>query len=465
MKFIVCLCFITTIVVPNALAQRQFVVEGVLHNSQRDTIRCGETAIAISKNGSFRAAVPISYPTTTVWLRYQDNKRVLLYAEAGDTIRLTADATKPDSAIQFEGKLAAAHRYFIDERALFAKRLESLERDTTLTETTFIQKLETLETEGVHYLRTRSQALGLPDSFRNFATQRIRYMLASRRMSFAFRAGRKVGLETMLMSPAYRTALDNIPRQNDDVIGCEEYRSFVSNYYYNSIWNSRDKEYYASAPLGQFDADVYDVMNKDLRGITREVLLANVLVSALSERKLEDAIIKRINDYRQLQPQKVFLAQLEKEKSRVEPFAAGKAAPTFTLKDTAGNTISLSDFKGKVVYLDFWASWCGPCIREMPHSKKLKENLAGKDVVFIYVSVDDDEKEWRKAIQKHKISGIHLHAQQAWKDPVAAAYNVPNSGIPSYFLIDRQGRFARSASLRPSTKNLEKVFHEILTTP
>jgi len=69
----------------------------------------------------------------------------------------------------------------------------------------------------------------------------------------------------------------------------------------------------------------------------------------------------------------------------------GNPAPDFTLKNNQRDTLSLSDFRGKVVYLQFWASWCAVCKQQIPYTKLLQNELQGKDVVFLYISVDENQ--------------------------------------------------------------------------
>jgi thiol-disulfide isomerase/thioredoxin len=84
------------------------------------------------------------------------------------------------------------------------------------------------------------------------------------------------------------------------------------------------------------------------------------------------------------------LALIELQYRQTSALFSGNNASVFTLKTCDGKNVSLTDFKGKVVYLDFWASWCGPCMMEMPSAKKLQDTFAKQDVVFLYVSVDDN---------------------------------------------------------------------------
>ena len=139
-------------------------------------------------------------------------------------------------------------------------------------------------------------------------------------------------------------------------------------------------------------------------------------------------------------------------------------APNFTLDDVTGKKVSLSDFKGKVVYIDFWATWCGPCLAEIPHSKKLKEKFAGNDsIVFMYVSVDNEDyiDEWKAFVKKKGMSGVQLIARDGGKEEkVGERYGI--QFIPRFVLIDKLGRVAYSEAPAPSSSESEKLIKQLL---
>ena len=116
----------------------------------------------------------------------------------------------------------------------------------------------------------------------------------------------------------------------------------------------------------------------------------------------------------------------------------GSVAPDFTLTAPDGKNVSLSDYRGKIVLLDFWASWCGPCLREVPNVKKVYDKFHDKGFEILSVSLDDKKDNWVNAIEKNDLSWGHVSSLKGWGCPVAKLYNV--SGVPAMLLIDKEGK-------------------------
>lgn len=112
-------------------------------------------------------------------------------------------------------------------------------------------------------------------------------------------------------------------------------------------------------------------------------------------------------------------------------------APEFSLPDSNGQFVSLSTFKGKVVLVDFWASWCRPCRMANKGLVKIHDQFSSKGLIMISISLDGNKIPWRKAIQKDKLHWIQLIDTQAWKSVVATAWDV--HFIPASFLLDQEG--------------------------
>jgi peroxiredoxin len=115
----------------------------------------------------------------------------------------------------------------------------------------------------------------------------------------------------------------------------------------------------------------------------------------------------------------------------------GKAAQDFALPDLQGNQVSLSQFKGKVVVLDFWATWCPPCRKEMPELQTLFEKYKDKDVQVIAVSTDDTTEPVEAFVKDNSISFLVLHGSRDEMRAIDQFYKI--TAIPRVLIIDREG--------------------------
>ena len=178
-------------------------------------------------------------------------------------------------------------------------------------------------------------------------------------------------------------------------------------------------------------AERYDIAKQKLQGRVLYWFLAGELMDGI-RRGHEAYVDARWQSFEESNPFPEYTEALQAEMNWLLTLQPGQPAPDFTLNDLDGQPVSLSQFKGKVVLLDFWASWCGPCITDFRTLRKIKERMAAQPVVFLNISKDVDERAWKRAIAKHEIKGVHVRSEQ-----VAQAYNV--SGIPRYYLVDPQG--------------------------
>ena len=128
----------------------------------------------------------------------------------------------------------------------------------------------------------------------------------------------------------------------------------------------------------------------------------------------------------------------------MKPLAYGQTAPDFTLPDLNNVDISLSDLKGKIVLIDFWASWCGPCRRENPKLVKLYNQFSKSNFEILSVSLDgtqrqkEPKKAWKEAIEQDNLSKwIHVSELNGWETHVRALYNF--TSIPYTILLNEKG--------------------------
>ena len=154
------------------------------------------------------------------------------------------------------------------------------------------------------------------------------------------------------------------------------------------------------------------------------------------------------------------LISLKQELQISKSTGIGKPVIDFTLKDASGKTVSLSDFKGKYVFLDFWASWCIPCRKENPNVKAQYEKYKNKNFTVLSVSMDKAEarKAWTEAIEKDGIGmWTHLIDEAGFAGTVAKSYYI--TSIPTNFLISPEGKFlGRNLYGEKLDQALQKIF-------
>ncbi|GGF00903.1 TlpA family protein disulfide reductase [Flavobacterium limi] len=140
----------------------------------------------------------------------------------------------------------------------------------------------------------------------------------------------------------------------------------------------------------------------------------------------------------------------------------GKPSPEFDYENYKGGKTKLSDLKGKYVYIDLWATWCGPCRAEIPFLQKIEEKYHGKNIEFVSISIDKakDNEKWKKFVSDKKLGGIQLFADKDWESEFVTSYGV--TGIPRFILIDPKGNILNPDADRPSSPELQTQLDALL---
>lgn len=137
-------------------------------------------------------------------------------------------------------------------------------------------------------------------------------------------------------------------------------------------------------------------------------------------------------------------------------------APDFDYLNHAGGNVKLSDLKGKYVYIDVWATWCGPCRAEIPSLQKVEQQFHGKNIEFVSISVDTDKdfEKWKTFVTEKQLGGTQLFADKNWKSSFIEAFHI--NAIPRFLLISPDGVVIDANASRPSDPKLTGQLSELL---
>ena len=174
------------------------------------------------------------------------------------------------------------------------------------------------------------------------------------------------------------------------------------------------------------------------------------------------------DDYHQILP--LFTSERMKSKltgkykSALET-VSGKESVEFNYENFSGGETTLKDLSGKLVYIDVWATWCGPCLKEMPPLKKLVDDYKGKNIEFVSISIDHekDYEKWRKMVPEKNVGGIQLYDPEGLSSSFMKAFNV--GLIPRFLMLDSEGKIITAHAPRPSSGEVRGFIDKHLNGP
>ncbi|MCU0348771.1 MAG: TlpA family protein disulfide reductase [Saprospiraceae bacterium] len=255
-----------------------------------------------------------------------------------------------------------------------------------------------------------------------------------------------------------------------------ELEHFATKYFQFVDWKDADYNYMpwvveqmksyvqTLAGVGFPDAVQVDFLDKILAQIPAEsrthLLAMGGIINGLQAAKspILGTYAKRyIEKYQKKEPEAA--AQVAQLLKMSGSFVSGGEAPDFTMNDRDGKPVKLSDFRGKVMLVDFWASWCGPCRRENPHVVELYHKYHSKGFDVLGVSLDKTREPWLAAIEKDGLTWNHVSDLKGWSNDAAQLYGV--SSIPHTVLVDRDGKIiARNLRGEQLTAKLREILGE-----
>ncbi|MFD2200460.1 TlpA family protein disulfide reductase [Shivajiella indica] len=208
-------------------------------------------------------------------------------------------------------------------------------------------------------------------------------------------------------------------------------------------------------PFGMPNTEVGNYVQTESEPV-KELFQAAYLLNEMSMLTLSFGEIEKLaSNFKVSYPNSQHLTKLESTLLSLENLKEGALVQDFNFVDLEGNSVSLSRFKDKIIYIDLWASWCGPCINTFrtktpDFERKLRDR---EDVVLMYISIDEKQEPWKNYLDKNPMRGVHLFAGKGFEADIMKYFKV--WGIPRYLIIGKDNKLISPNAPRPGDEAYE----------
>jgi thiol-disulfide isomerase/thioredoxin len=417
------------------------------YNSVTDTVK-------IDENGQFTAKIMISNPTGISFVSGRNYTRI--YALPQSTVNFTANATNFFNTLSFTGNEEEANNYL----ALQSKTMQNAGLNTenflyAADHNVFLVSLNGLVEKQKQQLdEFATQNTEKYPDFVLLETERLKMLEASLILTYYTPLANSDKIITEIDN-RLNSLISEIDLNNPKMINVSEFKPLVQNYIaflLNKQIKSEKIEFSSASQYAEYYfAKIDEVF---IENTVREEVYYSFLKDFIAYYGAE-SVVEVYSKYRDIATNKTRLSELEKIFSEYNKLAKGQPSVNWSFPDVNGKYYSLSDFKGKYVYIDVWAAWCGPCKRELPFLAELKEKFSGKNIEIIGISVDENREDWINMLQSQNMKGIQLHAG-GWDNELCNHFKI--TGIPRFILLDKAGNIINANADRPSG-NIEEVLN------
>ncbi|MBD0833677.1 TlpA family protein disulfide reductase [Aestuariibaculum sediminum] len=402
-------------------------------------------AIEIAENGTFKDTLS---GNNNSYILYDGKTPVFLYVEPGFDLNVSYDVTDAKNSLIITGIGAEINNYLIEKRELETELIGNPRELYTMEEADFKAKLNNMKEKLISFLENTKD---LDEDFKSKELRNINYLYLSIHSNYENAHRALTQNNTFKVSDDFMPDLSTVDFNN-----FEDYNYSV---YYQNLAQTHYKD--KAMDLSKDEAIDYDIAylksiiplsNQEMKN----AILFNFTKESLGRSNDIDALYKLYMDNSTNAENN---AAVKEVYDKLTAIAKGKPSPSFAnYVNYEGGTTSLADLKGKYVYIDVWATWCGPCKREIPYLKEVEAKFHDKNIEFVSISIDKqkDFEKWKTMVADKELKGVQLFADNDWKSQFVQDYQI--TGIPRFILIDPAGNIVNSNAPRPSNPDLTELF-------
>lgn len=452
-KILILLLAITLFSCQEDVKPTYVIFNGTVENSPSNSVKIFganfEKELVISDNGSFSDTLNIV--TDGYYTMRVGRESSPVYLVQGANVGVTLNAKEFDETLAYTGDVAAENNYLAAKYLLSEKEM-AFDKVYSLPETEFVTQVNTINAS---YTDLLSTTIGVSKEFIAKESKELEYAHINNLENYQEYYRYFTKNEAFVVSETYYDSFKNF--DFSETIAYENSNAYkrLLESHYGRIANelsTRENIDIALAYLKTVD-DNFD------NGNTKDELMFNYLRYGM---KANTALEDVYNLYKTANQNPNNFAKATANYNVLKTLTPGNSSPTFTYENHKGGETSLADLKGKIVYVDVWATWCGPCKREIPYLKEVEAEYHGKEIAFVSISIDvkKDYDAWRNMVNEKELGGIQLMADNDWKSKFVTDYGI--KGIPRFILIDAEGNIVNSDAPRPSSTKIREALDGLL---
>ncbi len=435
-----------------AFSTENIPITGKISNPSTDklTIRgeLFEKEIALKTDGTFTATLPIDYEG--LYIISTKSNRAAIYLTKNSKLNILADDTDFNKTLKFEGYGSAENNYWQQKNKILNTEMLNPQAFYSAEETVYIEKIKNLKNNFLNLLNNTKFS---DKTFKDNEKKSLEYFEQLNYLIYPKYHAYYAKKEGFITSEKFPKIDSSINYDNEtDYLFSSHYKQLVNANFNNNltskIENGDEYTYKVALP------EIKKIKSKSIKNAFVQNLAYEVIAGNPDSEMLYNEIMA-------LSDNQKFKESLTTKYNKIKTMAVGKASPTFEYENFKGGKTSLESLKGKYVYIDVWATWCGPCRKEIPSLQKIEEDYHGKNIEFVSLSIDTkkDYEKWRKFVEEKKLGGIQLFADNDWNSKFVTDYAI--EGIPRFILIDPNGNIVSADAPRPSDPKLIAKFDEL----
>lgn len=433
------------------------IVEGQISDAESPVIiLSGDVEIKSVLDPTGKFIIQAELEKAGIYSLTLSNQTLQIFIVPGDRISLNTTQSTFNTNPKFEGDHMLENNYLIVHDSL-KRNTEPIDFKKYFTQTedelirSVEQRMSLFNTNQQEY-----QKLNRPfdEVFAELITEEVMFDAAALKLEYPVYYYYFLPESKMKLTDTYDSFLQNLEIDNDDNLLLPSYKKFVETFLeFKSRFDTPDNT--ESLNINKFD----NISNLFQSKMVREFLYYN-LMKDLLETSINDVSLL-MDKYHLLQSNIQYLNEIDADFKSWEKLLKGNSSPDIICSNLKGKTITLEDFKDKVVYIDIWATWCGPCLREIPFLEKMQAKYQGRnDVAFISISIDQDKNSWKSMVEQKNMKGFQFYADHISQKHLVEHFLI--KGIPRFIIIDKGGKIWNANAPRPSDENVFNELNEAL---